>query len=140
MARVTVEDCIDKVDSRFELVLLAAQRAREISSGSPLLVDRDNDKDPVVALREIAETKVTADDLREARIKTLQRYVERDEPEEDVVTLEVAGRELAAANEEITPENLEKFLSDMINQEVEQEMNIDSEDAGSDEGEDEDKD
>ena len=135
MARVTVEDCIDKVDSRFELVLVAAQRAREISGGDPLTVDRDNDKDPVVALREIAEETVSTDDLREARIKTLQRYVERDEPEEDDVTLEMAGRQLSAANEEITPENLEKFLSDMVANEVEQEMNVEAApeaDAGGD--------
>lgn len=135
MARVTVEDCIDKVDSRFELVLLAAQRAREISSGAPLTVDRDNDKDPVVALREIADTTVSVDDLREARIKTMQRYVERDEPEEDDLSLEVAGRQLAAANEEITPENLDKFLTDMVNQEVEQSMNLDGEDVTDGEGE-----
>ena len=129
MARVTVEDCIDKVDSRFELVLLAAQRAREISSGAPLTVDRDNDKDPVVALREIADTTVEVEDLREARIKTMQRYVERDEPEDDDVSLEEAGRQLAAANEEITPENLDKFLTDMVNQEVEESLNLDGEDV-----------
>lgn len=128
MARVTVEDCIDKVDSRFELVLLAAQRAREISSGAPLTIDRDNDKDPVVALREIADTTIEVDDLREARIKTMQRYVERDEPEEDDISLEEAGRQLAAANEDITPENLDKFLTDMVKQEVEEEMNLDGSD------------
>ena len=137
MARVTVEDCIDKVDSRFELVLLAAQRAREISSGAPLTIDRDNDKDPVVALREIADETVTTDDLRESRIKSFQRYVERDEPEEDVVTLEDAGRQLSAANEEITPENLEKYLSDMVKQEVEQELNVDGADISSDDATDE---
>ncbi|MDA0338982.1 MAG: DNA-directed RNA polymerase subunit omega [Proteobacteria bacterium] len=137
MARVTVEDCIDKVDSRFELVLLAAQRAREISSGAPLTIDRDNDKDPVVALREIADETVTADDLREARIKSFQRYVERDEPEEDVVTLEDAGRQLSAANEEITPENLEKYLSDMVNREVEQELNVEGAEVTSEDDTDE---
>ncbi|MFN3232103.1 MAG: DNA-directed RNA polymerase subunit omega [Alphaproteobacteria bacterium] len=134
MARVTVEDCIDKVDGRFELVLLAAQRAREISSGAVLTIDRDNDKDPVVALREIADETLTAEELREARIKTLQRYVERDEPEEDDLTLEEAGQQLSAANEDITPENLQKVLSDMIGSEVESEMNVqsagDEQDAG----------
>jgi DNA-directed RNA polymerase subunit omega len=67
MARVTVEDCVDKVPNRFELVLLAAHRARELSSGSPLTIDRDNDKNPVVALREIAEETLTATQLRESR-------------------------------------------------------------------------
>ena len=81
MARVTVEDCIDKVENRFELVLLAAHRARMISSGAPLRVDRDNDKNPVVALREIAERTVSPEDLREELIHSLQRYVEVDEPE-----------------------------------------------------------
>ena len=128
MARVTVEDCVEKVSSRFELVLLAAQRAREISSGAMLTIDRDNDKDPVVALREIADGTMTAEDLREAKIRTLQRYVERDEPEEDDLTLEDAGRQLAAANEDITPENLQKVLEDMVSSEVEQEMNVDAAD------------
>ena len=124
MARVTVEDCVEKVPSRFDLVLLAAQRARELASGAPLTVERDNDKDPVIALREIADETIHADDLREARIKTLQRYVERDEPEEDDLSLEMAGRQLAAANEDITPDNLAKVLSDMVNAEVEQEMEM----------------
>ena len=108
-----------------------------IREGSPLTVDRDNDKDPVVALREIADETVTADDLREARIKSFQRYVERDEPEEDVVTLEDAGRQLSAANEEITPENLEKYLSDMVNREVEQELNVEGAEVTSEDDTDE---
>jgi DNA-directed RNA polymerase subunit omega len=82
MARVTVEDCIDKVDNRFELVLLASHRARMISSGSPLTVDRDNDKNPVVALREIADTTIAPQDLKEDLIHSLQKYVEVDEPEQ----------------------------------------------------------
>jgi DNA-directed RNA polymerase omega subunit len=72
MARVTVEDCIDKVPNRFELVLLAAHRGRMISQGAPLTVDRDNDKNPVVALREVAEATVRADDLREDYVHSLQ--------------------------------------------------------------------
>jgi DNA-directed RNA polymerase omega subunit len=70
MARVTVEDCVDKVPNRFELVMLAAHRAREISAGAPITVDRDNDKNPVVALREIAEETQSADDLRERLIES----------------------------------------------------------------------
>jgi DNA-directed RNA polymerase subunit omega len=83
MARVTVEDCVDKVPNRFDLVLLAAHRARELSSGSPLTVDRDNDKNPVVALREVAEETIPVEDLREHAIEALQRQIEVDEPEED---------------------------------------------------------
>jgi DNA-directed RNA polymerase subunit omega len=87
MARVTVEDCIDKVENRFELVLLAGHRARLISSGSPLTIDRDRDKNPVVALREIADETITPDDLKEQLIHSLQKYVEVDEPEAETVPL-----------------------------------------------------
>ena len=87
MARVTVEDCIDKVSNRFDLVLLAAHRAREISSGSSLTVERDNDKNPVVALREIADETITAVQLRESAIESLQRQIEVDEPEENEMDL-----------------------------------------------------
>lgn len=87
MARVTVEDCIDKVDNRFELVLLASHRARMISSGSPITVDRDNDKNPVVALREIADETISPEDLKEDLIHSLQKYVEVDEPEPEAVPL-----------------------------------------------------
>ncbi|TBX28786.1 MULTISPECIES: DNA-directed RNA polymerase subunit omega [Nioella] len=87
MARVTVEDCVDKVPNRFELVMLAAHRAREISAGSPITVDRDNDKNPVVSLREIAEETQLADDLRERLIESNQTQIEVDEPEEDAMAL-----------------------------------------------------
>jgi DNA-directed RNA polymerase subunit omega len=82
MARVTVEDCILKVPNRFELVLLAAQRAREITSGVPLTLDRDDDKNPVVALREIAEDTVGLEHLRNSVVRGMQKHVEIDEPEE----------------------------------------------------------
>jgi len=81
MARVTVEDCIDKVDNRFELVLLASHRARLISQGAQITIDRDNDKNPVVALREIAEETLSPGDLKEDLIHSLQKHVEVDEPE-----------------------------------------------------------
>lgn len=87
MARVTVEDCVDKVPNRFELVMLASYRAREIQSGSPLTVDRDNDKNPVVALREIADETQAASDLRERTIESHQTQIEVDEPEEDQMAL-----------------------------------------------------
>lgn len=83
MARVTVEDCIEKIPNRFELVLMSAHRARMISSGGQITVDRDNDKNPVVALREIGDGTISPDDLREDLIHSLQKYVEVDEPEQE---------------------------------------------------------
>ena len=87
MARVTVEDCVDKVPNRFELVLLASHRARAISQGALLTVDRDNDKNPVVALREVADETIDTDDLREDLIHSMQQHVEVDEPEPDAVPM-----------------------------------------------------
>ncbi len=87
MARVTVEDCIDKVENRFDLVLLASHRARIISSGAPITIDRDNDKNPVVALREIAEKTISPADLKEELVHSLQKYVEVDEPEQEAAPL-----------------------------------------------------
>jgi DNA-directed RNA polymerase subunit omega len=83
MARVTVEDCIDKVPNRFELILLTAHRARAISAGAPITVERDNDKNPVVALREIADQTIRPNDIEEDLIHSMQRYVDVDEPEAD---------------------------------------------------------
>jgi len=103
MARVTVEDCIDKVDNRFELVLLAGHRARQISQGAPITVDRDNDKNPVVALREIADETLSPEDLKEALIHSLQKHVEVDEPEADATELldkGVAAEVAQAADED----------------------------------------
>lgn len=82
MARVTVEDCVLKVPNRFELVLLAGQRAREITAGAPLSLERDDDKNPVVALREIADSTVALDHLRDSLVRGMQKHVEIDEPEE----------------------------------------------------------
>lgn len=87
MARVTVEDCVEKIPNRFELVMVAGQRARDIAAGAPLTVDRDNDKNPVVALREIADETVSLDSLQNALIKGHQRVAEQDEPEEEIVEL-----------------------------------------------------
>lgn len=96
MARVTVEDCVIKIPNRFELVMTAAQRARDVSAGAGVTVERDNDKNPVVALREIAEENVDFAELEETLIKGLQRYIESDEPEEDemdvtALALDVSG-------------------------------------------------
>ena len=87
MARVTVEDCVEQVPNRFSLVLMASHRARAISTGSALTIDRDNDKNPVVALREIADQTVEPDELREALVVSLQRVDERTEAEEEAETL-----------------------------------------------------
>ncbi len=96
MARVTVEDCVLKVPNRFELVMMAAQRAREVASGAPLSIERDNDKNPVVALREIADETVSLDHLKNALIKGHQRHVEPDEPEEEIVELMAGENDWAA--------------------------------------------
>lgn len=113
MARVTVEDCVDVVPNRFELVLLAAQRARQISSGTPILVERDNDKNPVIALRELAGEKLTADTVQESLIHGLQKNVEVDEPEEDDISLLLAGRKLEESQQEVTTESLAKVSAEM---------------------------
>ncbi len=87
MARVTVEDCIDKVSNRFELILLAGHRSRMISAGGELTIERDNDKNPVVALREIAEERISPEDMKEDLIHSLQKHVEVDEPEPEAAPL-----------------------------------------------------
>ena len=100
MARVTVEDCVDKVPNRFDLVMLAAHRAREIAAGSPLTIDRDNDKNPVVALREIADETLSPDDLKEDLIHSLQKHVEVDEPEPDPASLTAEDATATSADED----------------------------------------
>ncbi len=100
MARVTIEDCIDKLPNRFELVLLSAHRARNISQGAPITLDRDNDKDPVVALREIADETIDKDDLREEFIHAMQKHVEVDEPEPTEMPLLTQAGGVASAGAE----------------------------------------
>ena len=120
MARVTVEDCVDKLENRFELVLLASHRARMISSGSPLTIDRDNDKNPVVALREIADQTVQPDDLKEDLIHSLQKYVEVDEPEAEAVPLIAStsqsegGEDTGVAFDRMSEEELLRGLESMV--------------------------
>ncbi len=110
MARVTVEDCVDKVPNRFELVMLAAHRAREIAAGDAPTVARDNDKNPVVALREIAEETQLADDLRERMIESQQTQIEVDEPEEDAMAL-LRGAEVdQPADDDMSEEKLLRAL------------------------------
>ena len=112
MARVTVEDCIDKVENRFDLVLLASHRARMISSGAPITVDRDNDKNPVVALREIADETVSPGDLKEELVHSLQKYVEVDEPESEAVPL------IGASGEGVDADDTEVVLDRMTEEEL----------------------
>ena len=100
MARVTVEDCVDKVENRFDLVLIASHRARAISSGSQITIDRDNDKNPVVALREIAETTLRPDDLREDLIHSLQKHVEVYEPEQETAPSLASAGGLAPSSDD----------------------------------------
>jgi len=117
MARVTVEDCIDKIENRFDLVLLAAHRARLISSGQPILVDRDRDKNPVVALREIAETALAPEDLSEDFIHSLQRHVEVDEPEAEAapaLTPLSGEAESEAQFDRMTEEDLLRGLEGLV--------------------------
>jgi len=107
MARVTVEDCVTEIPNRFELVMLASQRARDVSAGADLLVERDNDKNPVVALREIAEREVEPEHLRELLIGGLQRHAETDEPEEEAMELSGAGSDLLGEIERFGVEGMQ---------------------------------
>ena len=109
MARVTVEDCIDKIPNRYDLVLVAAQRAKDISAGSPIQVNRDNDKNSVVALREISENRVSIEDLQRSLVMGQQKYVEVEEPEDEEIEIISAEKELAALESQ--------FSSDMISDE-----------------------
>ena len=105
MARVTVEDCVTKVPNRFDLVLYAAHRSRQISAGEELTVEEDRDKNPVIALREIAEETIPAEDLRESLITSMQRHVEVDEPETDELASLMQNQMYA---DEIDPDEMEK--------------------------------
>ena len=112
MARVTVEDRVDKVTNRFELVLFAAHRARGMSAGAELLVERDNDKNPVVALREIADEKLVPDEVREDLIGSLQKQVDVDEPEEDeVAPVAAPSGDANSSQEEMTTMSEDDILT-----------------------------
>lgn len=111
MARVTVEDCVEKIPNRFELVLIAAQRARNISAGAALTVARDNDKNPVVSLREIAEETVSFAELEDSLIKGMQKHVEIDEPEEDNVDMLALQQEMSGM---VQPQQSSSDLSDPL--------------------------
>ena len=110
MARVTTEDCVDKVPNRFDLVMLAAHRAREISAGAPITVDRDNDKNPVVSLREIADETQSAEELRERAIEAHQTQIEVDEPEEDAMALLMGAESDKPVEDDMSEEKLLRAL------------------------------
>ena len=112
MARVTVEDCVDKVPNRFELVMLAAHRAREIAAGGAITIDRDNDKNPVVSLREIAEETQSAEDLRERLIESYQTQIEVDEPEDDSRALLMSGEVDRPKADDMDEERMLRALMD----------------------------
>ncbi len=120
MARVTVEDCIEKIENRFDLVLMAAHRARMISAGAAITIDRDNDKNPVVSLREIGDGAISPEDLREDLIHSLQKHVEVDEPETEVVpALTLAAGAIENASGEVqfdrmTEEDLLRGLEGLV--------------------------
>ena len=117
MARVTVEDCVDKVPNRFDLVMLASHRAREIAAGDPITVDRDNDKNPVVSLREIADETQSVVDLRERMIESHQTQIEVDEPEEDAMALLMGAETDKPADDDMSEENLLRALMEAQGQE-----------------------
>ncbi|MEO1193366.1 MAG: DNA-directed RNA polymerase subunit omega [Pseudomonadota bacterium] len=122
MARVTVEDCVEQVPNRFDLVLLAAQRAREITAGSEIAVERDNDKNPVVALREIADKAVSLDDVQEGLVRRFQKQAERDEPEEDRPDFDPITAELGVAMTALQQASAEPRSHGSVEAQFEREM------------------
>ena len=139
MARVTVEDCIDKIPNRYELLMVAAQRAKDIASGAPITVARDNDKNTVVALREIADETVSIEELQKSLVMGLQKYVEVEEPEEEELEIMAAEKELSDLDEQFSGLLLETDLADNmqvhgededidLSSEVEGEDNVDLDD------------
>lgn len=114
MARVTVEDCVDKIPNRYELLMVAAQRAKDISAGSPITLPRDNDKNPVIALREIAESTVNIEDLQKSLVMGLQKYVEVEEPEEEELEIMAAEKELVDLDEQFSGLLLDTELNDSM--------------------------
>ena len=114
MARVTVEDCIDKIPNRYELLMVAAQRAKDIAAGAPITVARDNDKNTVVALREIADETVSIEELQKSLVMGLQKYVEVEEPEEEELEIMAAEKELSDLDEQFAGLSLENELPDSM--------------------------
>jgi len=114
MARVTVEDCVDKIPNRYELLMVATQRAKDLAAGAPLTVARDNDKNSVVALREIADETVSIEELQRSLVMGLQKYVEVEEPEEEEMEILAAEKELADLDEQFSDVLLDSEISDTM--------------------------
>lgn len=114
MARVTVEDCVDKIPNRYELLMVATQRAKDLAAGAPLTVARDNDKNSVVALREIADETVSIEELQKSLVMGLQKYVEVEEPEEEEMEILAAEKELADLDEQFSDVLLDSEISEAM--------------------------
>lgn len=112
MARVTVEDCVDKIPNRYELLMVAAQRAKDISSGAPITVSKDNDKNPVIALREIADETISIEELQKSLVMGLQKYVEVEEPEEEELEIMAAEKELSDLDDQFSGLLLDAEIND----------------------------
>lgn len=134
MARVTVEDCVDKIPNRYELLMVAAQRAKDIAAGAPITVARDNDKNSVVALREIAEETVSIEELQKSLVLGLQKYVEVEEPEEEEMEIMAAEKELADLDDQFSGVLLDNEMSDgmQVHGEDDDVLDLDAADADSD--------
>lgn len=134
MARVTVEDCIEKIPNRYELLMVAAQRAKDIASGSMLTLPRDNDKNTVVALREIADSTVSIDELQRSLVMGLQKYVEVEEPEEEEMEIMAAEKELADLDEQFSGVLLDTEVTEVMQvHDDEEDIDLDAEVDVSDE-------
>ena len=133
MARVTVEDCIDKIPNRYELLMVAAQRAKDIAAGAPITVARDNDKNPVIALREIADETVSIEELQKSLVMGLQKYVEVEEPEEEELEIMAAEKELADLDEQFSGLLLDADINDAMQVHGEDEdIDLEADAAGDD--------
>ncbi len=134
MARVTVEDCVDKIPNRYELLMVAAQRAKDIAAGAPLTVARDNDKNTVVALREIADETVSIEELQKSLVMGLQKYVEVEEPEEEEMEIMAAEKELADLDDQFSGVLLDNEMADgmQVHGEDDDNLDLDAADADSD--------
>lgn len=129
MARVTVEDCIDKIPNRYELLMVATQRAKDIAAGSMLTLPRDNDKNTVVALREIADETVSIEELQKSLVLGLQKYVEVEEPEEEEMEIMAAEKELADLDDQFSGVLLDTDISDNMQVHSDDDMDLDAGDA-----------
>ena len=134
MARVTVEDCVDKIPNRYELLMVAAQRAKDIAAGAPITVARDNDKNSVVALREIADETVSIEELQKSLVLGLQKYVEVEEPEEEEMEIMAAEKELADLDDQFSGVLLDNEMSDgmQVHGEDDDVLDLDAADAEGD--------